>query len=60
MKLWLFAYLVACFVGAWVPAVHAQGIFLALVLQMFLLFSTSLPLVEISTDSVSFDFFSGS
>nr|XP_048285027.1 C-C motif chemokine 25 isoform X1 [Myodes glareolus] len=27
MKLWLFACLVACFVGAWVPAVHAQGAF---------------------------------
>ncbi|XP_008822380.1 C-C motif chemokine 25 [Nannospalax galili] len=25
MKLWPFACLVACFVGAWVPTVHAQG-----------------------------------
>ncbi|NP_033164.1 C-C motif chemokine 25 isoform X6 [Mus musculus] len=27
MKLWLFACLVACFVGAWMPVVHAQGAF---------------------------------
>lgn len=65
MKLWPFACLLACFVGAWVPVVHAQGtalshIFLAPVFQMLLLYSTPLPRVEISTDSVSFDFFSGS
>ncbi|XP_031194805.1 C-C motif chemokine 25 [Mastomys coucha] len=27
MKLWLFACLVAYFVGAWMPVVHAQGAF---------------------------------
>ncbi|XP_076779840.1 C-C motif chemokine 25 [Arvicanthis niloticus] len=27
MKLWLFACLVACFVGAWVPVIHTQGAF---------------------------------
>ncbi|XP_028641354.1 C-C motif chemokine 25 [Grammomys surdaster] len=27
MKLWLFACLVACFVGAWMPETHAQGAF---------------------------------
>ncbi|XP_051017750.1 C-C motif chemokine 25 [Acomys russatus] len=27
MKLWLFACLLACFVGAWVPVVHGQGAF---------------------------------
>ncbi|XP_054439324.1 C-C motif chemokine 25 [Pteronotus mesoamericanus] len=27
MNLWLLAYLVACFVGTWAPAVQAQGVF---------------------------------
>ncbi|XP_039713818.1 C-C motif chemokine 25 isoform X2 [Pteropus medius] len=27
MKLWLLVFLVACFVGTWVPAVHAPGVF---------------------------------
>ncbi|XP_032990482.1 C-C motif chemokine 25 [Rhinolophus ferrumequinum] len=27
MNLWLLAFLVACFVDTWAPAVHAQGVF---------------------------------